>query len=130
MCFIRNCKNQLVAENDIEVYKVFRKVSYFSMHTYHTYYTGPYRSDYVYDDLNGEYYCDDFGREVESGWVGFHTFKNYNNAVAFMDSSNNWASENETYEIIPCIIPKGTKYFEGSFICMDAYVSERIRLNY
>lgn len=130
MCFVKKGQKTFTAESDIEVYKVFRKVSHFRMLKHYTYYTGPYRSDFIYDELNGEYHCEDFGKQVESGWIGFHSFKNYQDAVAFMDSENRWASKNETYEIIPCIIPKDSLYLEGTFINVEAYVSNKIVLNY
>lgn len=127
MCFVKTCKAPLVAETDIEVYKMFRKVSHFMKPDY---YTGPYRMDYVYEDLHGEYFCEEFGKEEVSGMFGFHSFKNFDKAVAAMDRENSWAASNETFEIIPCIIPKGTKYYEGYYINTDAYVSEKIILKY
>ena len=129
MCFVKKLKNPLTASEDIEVYKVFRKVvSYFNKPEY---YTGPYKMDFIYENVNGEYTCNDFGKEIESGCVGFHSFKNFNDAVRLMDNCNMWALDHESYEIIPCIIPKGTKYYEGYFFnSQETYVSEKIQLNY
>lgn len=129
MCFVKRkgLNSPLCAETDIEVYKVFRKISYFREPDY---YTGPYQTDFVYHDMNGEYECEDFGEVKESGYTGFHSYKNFNDAVKFMDEKGLWANDHETFEVVPCFIPKGSLYYDGFFLGSEAYVSEKIKLDY
>lgn len=63
-------------------------------------------------------------------FVGFHSFKNFQDALKevvdlkFDDNFNE-----KEYDIIHCIIPKGTKYYEGMFDNKECYCSEQIKLN-
>ena len=129
MCCKTKTKKPFYSETDIEVYKVFRKVSHFRKPTF---YTGPYRMEYVYEDVyDCEYTCDEFGKEVESGMIGFHSFKNFNDAVKLLDMFEVWASDDESFEIIPCVIKKGTLCYEGYYIGgEEIYVSEKITVKY
>lgn len=126
----------LIADEDIEVYKVFMRIDevvYFNGPKHCTSYYAPFKRNYRYRDLNGTYECDNFNEDkLFFVKYGFHSFKNFNDAVSMMDDLNEQERErNVSYEIIPCIIPKGTEYFEGySFDDKEGYCSQKIKLNY
>jgi hypothetical protein len=62
---------------------------------------------------------------IGNGWI--HTYKTLNSAILM---SNFIFYEKDMIEIYKCIIPKGTRYFEGADqLCLKrrAYASDTIR---
>ena len=63
-------------------------------------------------------------------FVGFHSFKNFQDALKeVVDLKFDDNFDEEEYDIIHCTIPKGTKYYEGLFDRKECYCSEQIKLN-
>lgn len=120
------------SENDIETYKVIRSVGFL-----HPRKTAPFMIEFEFNDLNGTYYTEDFFKEPYdihgklSTRGGFHSFKEFKDAVAEMDFLNEFSKRNETFEIVPCIIPANTYfctgYEEGG---IPVYCSCTLKLNY
>lgn len=130
MCFKpkNNITEPMTYSEDITVYKVFRKVMVFGTPCY---YTGAFQNDFIYNDLNGVYFNDDFLKQYKNHFLGFHSFKEYNDAVWLMDSLERWGDYNkETFEVIPCIIPAGTPFLEGYYYTKESYLSKVIKLDY
>lgn len=129
MCFRKKSAEYITSDKDFVVYKVFRQVSNFK----EKHYTGPYVLYYEYTDVNGgEYTCENFGEKIVGGccFYGFHSFKNFNDAREELDFLSEQAMPNEIYEIIPCIIKAGVKYYEGYEGLKEAFLSEKITVNY
>lgn len=120
------------SETDIETYKVIRTVGF--LYPKHT---GPHMTEFEFNDLNGTYYTEDFfrdpyilfGRFTSNG--GFHSFKELKDAVHHMDWLCEFASRDENFEIVPCIIPANT-YFSSGYEDggIPVYCSCTIKLNY
>lgn len=72
----------------------------------------PYR-DFIVEI--GKTYNSEFVKYDESIHEGLHSYKNLE------DAKNNY---NGIY--VECIIPKGSKYYEGKFIDYDAYASDKL----
>ena len=63
-------------------------------------------------------------------FVGFHSFKNLQDALKeIVDLKFDDNFDEEEYDVLHCIIPKGTKYYEGLFDRKECYCSEQIKLN-
>lgn len=66
--------------------------------------------------IRSQFYGHNYG--IEGGLI--HTFKEKNDAYAL-------AIKNSTIAIVKCIIPKGTRYYEGEFDCMGtSYGSKEV----
>lgn len=64
-------------------------------------------------------------------FVGFHSFKNMQDALKeIVDLKFDDNFNEEEFDVIHCIIPKGTRYYEGTFDKKECYCSEQIKLNY
>lgn len=100
MCLISKTKEPLIAEEDIKCYKVVAKSIIFlassMIGTIITEYSSSLKSDIPFFKEEGGYI-------VES--EGVHVYK-----------GEEFAFDGFTLMTIPCIIPKGTKYWEG---CID-----------
>ena len=118
----------ITSNEDITVYKVFRKVK--STLDYKWVYTGPFQTLFEYKKLDGTYVSDEFPKK-DNNLVGFHSFKEFNDAVWMMDYLTRWSHmEKEIFEIIPCTIPAGTPFLEGYYGGRECYMSKTIKLNY
>ena len=74
-------------------------------------------SKIVREDAPGEF-------TVEEGYV--HTFADFCDAKTFLSG---FMTAPKKYIIFEAIIPKGTKYFEGSFLyCFNSFASSRVIL--
>lgn len=149
-----------IAETDINVFKVFRVKQGFMNRFYvgpyqddfcfsdlNGLYTCQGFSDFTFDkqpddDYVFKYYfaitpytnewAEKKRKEIEEKtfvFVGFHSFKNFQDALKEIVDLK-FDDDTEEYDIIHCTIPKGTKYYEGSFDHKECYCSEQIKLNY
>ena len=59
---------------------------------------------------------------------GFHSYKNLDNVREVIRSLSNSIDADITYEIFKCVIPKGTRYYEGIHNTCKSYCSESIVL--
>lgn len=140
MCIkINEGQNVKVADHDINVYKVFRK-QYTVDRLFPDVYTAPFRIEFIYEDLNKEYSCKDFGEKsiIFGGYKGFHSYKKKEDAIKTSIMLNDFSRicNDKTYVynkclhlLIPCVIPKGSKYYEvrddnGE----EVYMSNKIKL--
>lgn len=144
MCLASKNRNNKpsIAEEDIEVYKVIKRSRNLQIYEYthceyFEKYTAPYRPEFEYNDLNGLYFERDFYKNQVLPWdeikYGFHSFKNYSDAVKEKNEFDKYFKNNSgvEYEIVPCIIPKGTRYYEGYYYhVIECYCSEKIKLEY
>lgn len=64
-------------------------------------------------------------------FIGFHSFKNMQDALKeTVDLKFDDSFDKKEYNVLHCIIPKGTRYYEGTFDKKECYCSEKIKLNY
>lgn len=136
MCFKLKNSNigPITTDEDVIVYKVFRKTKVSAIGNKWKY-TGPFQIYFSYEDLNGTYHSYEFTKNKYDGCndalLGFHSFKDFYDAVWLMDYLSNWrCTGNEYFEIIPCIIPAGTQFLEGYYEGRECYLSETIKLDY
>ena len=64
--------------------------------------------------------------EINGGFI--HTFKCVEDAIVFCDYNDLFS--NGAFHIFKCIIPKGTRYYDGTCFCygvMDSYASKEIK---
>lgn len=113
-----------VAGEDIKCFKVVRWMDPTFLEKIHgatSVPTGLYESNYVYGRVNK---TTEFEEEsnyfVHAGYGevarGFHSFKNFNDAVRELDFWLRTCSKyhsNHHFEIVECLIPAGTEYYEG-----------------
>lgn len=120
MCLITKWKSPKIAEKDIVCYKFYIKRG--------SSFISPYR--YVQAPDIGEKECTMLDENIESICSdiiinsGFHSFV-YLSSLEFIKK---WSPRTETYTIFKCIIPEGSKYYEGLFNSDSAYCSDSIIL--
>ena len=62
----------------------------------------------------------------------FHTFKHYDDAK-FVSATSSWNWDSTFSLVVKCIIPKGSKYYEGDFCLfgcepMESYASKELKI--
>lgn len=115
MCLIlQEGARKKTATEDMIVYKVIS-----------LYCDGSYVTPYQYASVKlGETYTSELRKEKNDSIVeiGIHSFKNL---VDARNEKNYW---DDPQEIVKCIIPKGSKYYEGDFSCLvDSYASTALK---
>lgn len=113
-----------VAGEDIKCFKVVRWMDptfLEKMHGATSVPTGLYESDYVYGRTN---VATEFEEQIEDAEHigsrevrrGFHSFKNFSDTVRELDfwlrTCSKYHSDHH-FEIVECLIPAGTEYYEG-----------------
>lgn len=159
MCLIaEKTKEPKIAETDIDVFKVFRVKKGFMSIIYtgpyqddfcffdlNGLYTCQGFDRYTFDNQpDMEWALTYFYKGVPMSkenldeiknkafiFVGFHSFKNMQDALKeIVDLKFDDTFDEEEFDVVHCIIPKGTKYYEGTFCKKECYCSEQIKLNY
>lgn len=112
MCLITDWKTPHIAEEDIICYKVYED----SWNGY----ASPYIGSPI-PKFNKITHVDCFQEKIVKNQChhGFHSFKNRKDNRFIPDIICNT-------RVFECIIPKGTKYYEGRFNCIPSYCSESI----
>lgn len=131
MCLRASTYGFLVATEDIICYKCVRD-DYYSP-CYHLLYEvgSTANAAFFHEEANGKHY-----RLV---YDGLHTFKNVPVAKSVIRDKIDWINfknitEHGNYatKILKCIIPKGTKYFEGTTLIrghnVKSYASEQLKI--
>lgn len=132
MC-LTNISKQKIAERDISCYKFFDtlpKYSFFGLN-FGKMIISPYRrAEYKLKQL-----YDSHLYPSSSGWpvsvdeinVGLHSFKFKLDATIFARSRADYAeTDYSKFLIANCVIPKGSRYFEGSFDVFPSIASNAI----
>ena len=120
MCLFANRKYTLTAQEDIECYKVLRRVNDVLTSYYHSKFTWKKSITYTtlletFNSVFREYQCN-----VEKG---FHSYMYQKDAEAFI----NEVCGDETLVLVKCIIPKGSQFFVGdSTDWRPGYASDKI----
>ena len=115
MCLISNSDRPYVADRDLTCYKVYILIN------------NRHKSPYQRADMPkiGELTTTSLQKPgsfiIEKGFHSFVSFIDAVNEVRLITTIYSY----ETY-IFKCVIPKGTKYYEGSFNCIPSYCSESI----
>lgn len=120
MCLFTNRKYAFTAQENIECYKVLRRVDDILTSYFHERFTWEKSITYTtllqtFNSVFREYQCN-----VEQG---FHSYMYQKDAEAFI---NEVCGEN-TLVLVKCIIPKGSQYFVGnSTDWRSGYASDKI----
>lgn len=79
-----------------------------------------YKSSYQWSEIIiGDTYTSELGINYSSVQEGLHSFKLLEDAII---------NGKEYHEpIIECIIPKGSEYYEGTFVNKEAFVSNQLK---
>ena len=115
MCLISNFDHPSIADRDLTCYKVYILIN------------DRYKSPYQKADMPkiGELATTSLQESgtylVEKGFHSFVSLVDAINEVRLITTIYSY----ETY-IFKCVIPEGTKYYEGSFNCNPSYCSESI----
>ena len=150
MCLITKQSQSKIASKDITCYKVLLKleneinntVFYVSPVRHFTYFSNRtdlnnkvFKAEKAYwlenspgDDLEPTY-IDDNGvdtYELNSGF--FHMYKDYDSAVKAI--KNSVTGERESSVIFECVIPKGSRYYEGftSIYLLPSIASDKLKI--
>ena len=124
MCLeIKKSSVAIIAEEDIECYKILKRHSGTVLEWFATWYMN------TPVELNKTYYSE---MCIEScGWdgcsdlitKGLHSYANLDDCIA--DNLNDF--ESRTWLIVKCYIPKGSEYYKGKFVAYSSYASNSIR---
>ena len=120
MCLFANRKYAFTAQEDIECYKVLRRVDGILASYYHPRFTWKKSVTYttlleIFNNVFREYQCN-----VERG---FHSYMYQKDAEAFI----NEICGDEILVLVKCIIPKGSQFFVGdSSDWRPGYASDKI----
>lgn len=140
MCLFTNKKECDIAKEDIICYKVLRSHIKFFKDESKLY--SPIRNYYYCDKENiigNKLVCPEFSNNV-SFYVpyycysvdrGIHGFKDKDSALVFIDNLFNITCNiYYTYYLYECIIPKGSKYYEGinNDICSEKMIVNKLLL--
>lgn len=142
MCLIITKFNKLeVAQEDIKCYKIL-----FKSYTHSDLFFAPYQSfNYelgviYHTNISVSYNCNtyvlSFFRhmfyylfnkflDVKGVNQGFHSFVNIKNAIKERNSDVDY----KRLVVCECIIPAGAKYYKGTYLNYDGYVSDTIKIN-
>lgn len=143
MCLVITKFNKLkVAQEDIKCYKILYKSHTIPNLLIAQYQTFGYRLGETYHtNMSVSYDCSTYGLsffrhmfydlfnsflDVKGVNQGFHSYVKLKNAI---EERNSNAPFKEDMVICECIIPKGTKYYKGKYLCYNGYVSDSIKIN-
>lgn len=133
MCLrIFSNSESLIAENDIECYKIILKKK-------HTFFPKYFTLARHAEIQLGEEYTSEFEFGSETRFIprlghsvkkitiekGLHSFTNLRDAKSFCQTEV--SDESYKYYIVKCIIPKNSKYYIGIFNDVEGYASDRIK---
>ena len=136
MCLVTKQSESKIASKDITCYKVLLLTSdnfYISPHKFFTFFENQVNPKKVFkakksrwlenvpgDDLVPDY-MDADTYELCSGF--FHMYQDYDSAVKAI------RGEKESYVIFECVIPKGSRYYEGitSMYLLPSIASDRLK---
>ena len=149
MCLITKQSKSKIASEDITCYKVLLKleneindtVFYISPVRYFTYFSNRtdldnkvfkaekayWLENYPGDDLKQTYIDNEpVSYELNSGF--FHMYKDYDSAVKAVKILV--PREKESYAVFECVIPKGSRYYEGvtSIYLLPSIASDRLKI--
>ena len=149
MCLITKQSKSKIASEDITCYKVLLKleneindtVFYISPVRYFTYFSNRtdldnkvfkaekayWLENYPGDDLKQTYIDNEpVSYELNSGF--FHMYKDYDSAVKAVKIIV--PREKESYAVFECVIPKGSRYYEGvtSIYLLPSIASDRLKI--
>lgn len=141
MCLVITKFNKLkVAQEDIKCYKILYKSVHSDM------YYAPYQNfiymlgETYFTNMSVSYDCNIYGLsffkfmlyyffnnllDIKGVNQGFHSYVNLKNAIKERNEDLN----HEELVICECIIPKGSKYYKGTYMHYNGYVSDNIRIN-
>ena len=142
MCLVITKFNKLkVAQKDIKCYKILFKSSVRPGLFYAPYQLFNYELGVTYfTNISVSYNCNTFGLsffryifynlfdkflDVKGVNQGFHSYLNLKNAIKEKNEDLN----HEELVICECIIPKGSKYYKGTYMHYNGYVSDSIKIN-
>lgn len=142
MCLVITKFNKLkIAQEDIKCYKILFKSSVRQGLFYAPYQLFNYELGVTYfTNISVSYNCNTFGLsffryifykffndflDVKGVNQGFHSFVNLKNAIEERNSDVDY----KRLVIGECIIPKGAKYYKGTYLSYDGYVSDSIKIN-
>jgi hypothetical protein len=142
MCLIITKFNKpKIAQEDIKCYKILFKSSVRPGLFYAPYQLFNYELGVTYfTNISVSYNCNTFGLsffryifykffndflDVKGVNQGFHSFVNLKNAIEERNSDIDY----KRLVIGECIIPKGAKYYKGTYLSYDGYVSDSIKIN-
>jgi hypothetical protein len=85
----------------------------------------PFRNDLTYN--LGEVMTSRLTKDEDNVYAGFHSFKNYADAhhLAYV---NGWNYKNRRFHVMKAYIPKGSKYYEGTFYGKASYASSKMMI--
>jgi hypothetical protein len=142
MCLVITKFNKpKIAQEDIKCYKILFKSSAHPGLYYAPYQSFTYELGVTYfTNISVSYNCNTFGLsffryifykffndflDVKGVNQGFHSFVNLKNAIEERNSDIDY----KRLVIGECIIPKGAKYYKGTYLSYDGYVSDSIKIN-
>jgi hypothetical protein len=137
----------IIAEENVICYKVLRQINFFENTSKNLSLNSPYRytdyfvnqimedSQFSYQEemrLNNEI---KFGKLFSNNEIrfGLHTFKNFHDATAEADDWIRSESSANLFAVYKCIIPKGSRYYVGTwnnhkYENVESYSSEKLQL--
>ena len=126
MCLnLINGVHEYIAESDIICYKhIIKRSDYKSRVTTYRYF--PVKIGVLYESelkINTDQSYRGTSFEVN---VGLHSFKNLNACIDDSESEEGSSYLLKTY-ICECVIPKGSKYYIGTFCGMEGYASDKLK---
>jgi hypothetical protein len=142
MCLVITKFNKpKIAQEDIKCYKILFKSSVRQGLFYAPYQLFNYELGVTYfTNISVSYNCNTFGLsffryifykffndflDVKGVNQGFHSFVNLKNAIEERNSDVDY----KRLVIGECIIPKDAKYYKGTYLSYDGYVSDSIKIN-
>lgn len=143
MCLVITKFNKpKIAQEDIKCYKILFKSSVRSDSFYAPYQYFNYELGITYfTNISVSYNCNTLGLsffryifynffndflDVKGVNQGFHSFVNLKNAIKERNSN---IDDLKGLVIGECIIPKGAKYYKGTYLNYKGYVSDSIKIN-
>lgn len=120
MCLNNVIEEQVVASEDIVVYKVVYQRAYHD----ETFYA-PYRDYFSYS--LGEVMTSKLTKDWDSVHEGFHSFANYLDAKKLVDGFNTHKIARRYY-VMNAYIPKGSEYYVGTFNAAVSYASNKLMI--
>lgn len=109
MCLFKAIRQIQIADKDIECYKVL-KSNLQSM-----YYQFQYELNKKYSKKWDEEFIEYATNRYELGGNMFHVTVDKNLCVHFYGESNEMGHLSDSQVLVKCIIPKGTRYYQGKY---------------
>jgi len=125
MCLkLKNDVHQYIAESDIICYKhIIKRSDYKSRVTTYRYF--PVKIGTTYESNIKVIFSTGYSTGYEIN-VGLHSFKSKSDCVDDSESEEGSSYLLKTY-ICECVIPKGSKYYVGSFCGWEGYASDKLK---